>query len=239
MGTDEDNQILSAARANEVFVYLRDKGIEASRLTVSAHGEMQPVVPTDDGVAEARNRRVELTVFDVTSTELPSFATPFGPEVEDNDIEIPIPESLEQRILDGVEQLVDFAASIDDAAAMLPIVGKSLGEILDLHGTLKTKLQNPTVHYFATDTTPTLNEYFAALESSGPQMLTLDDATALYKPIKTRLDTIEPLLQFDLDLRAMIQDLAIDLDPGLGPAPWRHRPCSTWSGRCRSASALI
>ena len=110
VGTDDDNQILSLARANKVFDYLRNKGIEASRLTVSAHGEMQPVVPTDDGVEEAKNRRVELTVFDLTPTELPSFATPFGPEVEDNEIEIPIPEALEQIILDGVEQLVDFAA---------------------------------------------------------------------------------------------------------------------------------
>ena len=211
VGSPESNQTLSEARAQSVANYLIDvKDIEGSRLTVAGFGEAQPVVPTADGEPEAANRRVELTV-DIDADPLPSHATPFGPAVADNDIVVPIPEALEQLILDGLDRLVEFADSLDDLGPFttpLPVVDKSLAELLDLPGSLRSEVQDPVVLYFANDPTPTLHELFDVLE--GP--------AGSGSPLRATSDTLDPLLRFDLDLRAMVQDLAIDLDPGLGLA---------------------
>ena len=37
-------------------------GIAPDRITVAGRGEREPLVPTEDGVAEPRNRRVEINV---------------------------------------------------------------------------------------------------------------------------------------------------------------------------------
>ena len=34
----------------------------ALEVTIDSHGERNPLVPTDDGIEEARNRRVEVTI---------------------------------------------------------------------------------------------------------------------------------------------------------------------------------
>ena len=63
------NQILSDSRATSVFTYLTvDKGISASRLTKLGFGETHLAVSTGDGVANADNRRVELSLDEVIYT---------------------------------------------------------------------------------------------------------------------------------------------------------------------------
>ena len=37
-------------------------GLDAALVEVASHGESNPLVPTPDNTAEARNRRVEVTV---------------------------------------------------------------------------------------------------------------------------------------------------------------------------------
>jgi outer membrane protein OmpA-like peptidoglycan-associated protein len=59
-GTEAYNQGLSQRRADNVAKRLIAGGIEASRVTIEAFGETQPAVPTDDGVREPANRRVEI-----------------------------------------------------------------------------------------------------------------------------------------------------------------------------------
>lgn len=61
-GTPEYNTRLSLRRADAVRSALAAKGIASERLSVTALGETEPAVPTADGVREARNRRVELTI---------------------------------------------------------------------------------------------------------------------------------------------------------------------------------
>jgi OOP family OmpA-OmpF porin len=61
-GTPEYNTRLSLRRADAVRAALAAKGIASERLSVTALGETEPAVPTADGVREARNRRVELTI---------------------------------------------------------------------------------------------------------------------------------------------------------------------------------
>ena len=59
-GSAAFNLAASRKRADAVRDYLAAKGIPASVMTVSAYGESQPIVATEDGVREVQNRRVEI-----------------------------------------------------------------------------------------------------------------------------------------------------------------------------------
>ncbi len=56
------NDALSLRRAERVRDELVKVGIAADRIRVAGRGEREPLVPTADDVAEARNRRVEINV---------------------------------------------------------------------------------------------------------------------------------------------------------------------------------
>ena len=60
-GSAEVNLELSQRRASAVLKGLLDRGIPADRFQVLAKGETDLPVPTGTGVAEGRNRRVEIT----------------------------------------------------------------------------------------------------------------------------------------------------------------------------------
>lgn len=61
-GSRDYNLTLSLRRAEAVAARLIDLGVDATLIDISSHGENNPVVPTADGVAEPRNRRVEVMV---------------------------------------------------------------------------------------------------------------------------------------------------------------------------------
>jgi len=61
-GRREVNERLAAQRAADVAQLLVTHGVDRRILTVVSHGERFPLVRTADGVAEPRNRRVEITV---------------------------------------------------------------------------------------------------------------------------------------------------------------------------------
>ncbi|MEJ2202389.1 MAG: OmpA family protein [Desulfuromonadaceae bacterium] len=56
------NLKLSLQRAEVVRDYLVAQGISPDFIQLSSHGEGNPLIPTADNVAEARNRRVEVLV---------------------------------------------------------------------------------------------------------------------------------------------------------------------------------
>ena len=62
MGAKAGNFELGLRRANKVRTLLRDAGLSLSLIDVISHGETELLVPTRDGIFEARNRRVEITV---------------------------------------------------------------------------------------------------------------------------------------------------------------------------------
>ena len=62
VGTQESNDILSLQRATTVRGLLVQVGIPATNIEVAGRGEREPIVPTDDEVAEPRNRRVEINL---------------------------------------------------------------------------------------------------------------------------------------------------------------------------------
>jgi outer membrane protein OmpA-like peptidoglycan-associated protein len=62
VGTDAFNDLLSRQRAEVVRRALVARGIAADNIVVVGRGKREPIVPTADGVAEARNRRVEILV---------------------------------------------------------------------------------------------------------------------------------------------------------------------------------
>jgi outer membrane protein OmpA-like peptidoglycan-associated protein len=61
-GTNTGNYELGLRRANAIRGRLVDAGIDTALIEVSSHGESDLLVKTADGVAEPRNRRVEITV---------------------------------------------------------------------------------------------------------------------------------------------------------------------------------
>jgi outer membrane protein OmpA-like peptidoglycan-associated protein len=62
VGSDAVNDVLSRQRAEVVRKALIARGIAPENVVVVGRGKREPVVPTADGVAEARNRRVEILV---------------------------------------------------------------------------------------------------------------------------------------------------------------------------------
>jgi outer membrane protein OmpA-like peptidoglycan-associated protein len=61
-GTRARNFSLGLRRANTVRALLRDSGLSTTSMDVVSHGETELLVPTGNGIFEARNRRVEITV---------------------------------------------------------------------------------------------------------------------------------------------------------------------------------
>ena len=61
-GTIESNDRLSVQRAESVRKLLIDQGLAPERVEAVGRGERQPLVPTDDEVAEPRNRRAEVVI---------------------------------------------------------------------------------------------------------------------------------------------------------------------------------
>lgn len=61
-GSLQLNEKLAYDRAQTVSKLLVQQGVNAERLSVSSHGKGNQLVPTADGVAEPRNRRVEVIV---------------------------------------------------------------------------------------------------------------------------------------------------------------------------------
>jgi OOP family OmpA-OmpF porin len=62
LGTDQVNDALGQRRADTVRTALIALGIPASDVQAISRGKRAPAVPTADGVAEPRNRRVEIIV---------------------------------------------------------------------------------------------------------------------------------------------------------------------------------
>ena len=62
VGAAEENRVLSMERAEFVVSLLSQNGVNKSVIEASSHGEMNPIVPTEDDVAEPRNRRVEVMI---------------------------------------------------------------------------------------------------------------------------------------------------------------------------------
>ncbi len=62
VGSDRINEILSRKRAESIRDLLVQGGVSGDLITVTSHGKGNPLIPTPDGVAEPRNRRVEVTV---------------------------------------------------------------------------------------------------------------------------------------------------------------------------------
>lgn len=62
VGSIESNDRVSLARAGAVRDLLIKAGVDAAMITVVGRGKRELLVPTADGVAEARNRRVEIKI---------------------------------------------------------------------------------------------------------------------------------------------------------------------------------
>jgi outer membrane protein OmpA-like peptidoglycan-associated protein len=62
VGSDNFNDALARRRAEALRAILIGRGIAADSIVAAGRGKREPAVPTPDGVAEPRNRRVEIVV---------------------------------------------------------------------------------------------------------------------------------------------------------------------------------
>ena len=62
VGSETYKQTLSMQRAFAVQAILVDEGVSYDDTETASHGEGNPLIDTPDGVAEPRNRRVEIIV---------------------------------------------------------------------------------------------------------------------------------------------------------------------------------
>jgi outer membrane protein OmpA-like peptidoglycan-associated protein len=62
VGSDQVNDALALRRAGTVRASLIARGVAPENIVAVGRGKRDPLVPTADGVAEARNRRVEIVV---------------------------------------------------------------------------------------------------------------------------------------------------------------------------------
>lgn len=62
LGDDEYNIKLSLKRAEVLEKFIKKQNLPISKLTVESFGENDPIIPTEDGVREPLNRRVEVLV---------------------------------------------------------------------------------------------------------------------------------------------------------------------------------
>lgn len=62
VGGEDTNYRLALTRANATRQLLIDAGMAANQVDARSHGETDPLVPTNDGVDEIRNRRVEILI---------------------------------------------------------------------------------------------------------------------------------------------------------------------------------
>lgn len=61
-GSEEFNIQLSLQRAQQVNQWLSGEDLVVERTTVESYGESNPLIPTEDGVSEPKNRRVEVSI---------------------------------------------------------------------------------------------------------------------------------------------------------------------------------
>ncbi|WP_104203149.1 OmpA family protein [Billgrantia saliphila] len=66
-GDDAYNQRLSERRAEAVGSYLAQAGVSRNRLSMTGHGESQPVASNNTEEGRAQNRRVEITLTPIES----------------------------------------------------------------------------------------------------------------------------------------------------------------------------
>jgi OOP family OmpA-OmpF porin len=62
VGTSAYNKALGKRRADAVFNYMKDKGIDPNRLKEVSFGEGKPVASNATGAGRAQNRRVDLVI---------------------------------------------------------------------------------------------------------------------------------------------------------------------------------
>ena len=63
IGTDEYNRALGQRRADAVFNYLKDKGINPNRLKEVSFGKGKPVASNATAAGRAQNRRVDMVII--------------------------------------------------------------------------------------------------------------------------------------------------------------------------------
>ena len=64
IGSEAYNEALSIRRAESVFRYLVNKGLNPERFRIEGYGEQNPVATNDTEAGRAQNRRVELKVLE-------------------------------------------------------------------------------------------------------------------------------------------------------------------------------
>ena len=78
----KSNRELSTARANEVYHYLKNNGVDPARMTTMGYGEYRPIASNDTDDGKAKNRRVEIVILPEFTKETKSLEEERSPWVK-------------------------------------------------------------------------------------------------------------------------------------------------------------
>lgn len=180
----------------------------------------------DCGDLENSGARLAFSVgSDASRTDLPREAPSpvvqkkVGHTMLNLDTLTPITGDQQEAILQGLEELVDFAAAAEGETSKLsqalPFVGTSLGKAVQLADSLEDGLLKPVANYFLSDVTPTVEELVNKLDGLSLAYGGFDISIGLEAPptpagdlqFAVTLDANRDLSNVPLDLGADVEKL--------------------------------
>ena len=149
----------------------------------------------------------------IAKNEIASHATAFGPDVPDNQLDIPIPAALETAILAGLRAAgrssADTIESVAPLQVEIPGIDKSLAELINLAGRSRTRFGSRS----STISRPTVTTWSAA-----PRRSASCSSRRSTRRSACGTSATARRFEFDLDLRALFaaNDVPLKLNDGDG-----------------------
>lgn len=135
-GNDEQNQILSEARADAVFNYFKNKNIASQFIVKKGFGEASPVAENDTENGKAKNRRAEISIIMNTPIPVQANSPPPPPEKKVEELK----STITLKDLEIGKTLILKNLNFEGGTAILLPEAKPSLELL-----LKTMMENPTL----------------------------------------------------------------------------------------------
>ena len=130
---------------------------------------------------------------------------------------VAITSGQQDQLVGGLDGLALWADTLDDhdlAAQLLPTVGQSIGEAVDLGDLLTQGIAQPVADYLSGDLTPTTDELVTALQSLDTTMF--DNVTLSVTNVSGGQSTApgDNEIVFNIEFQA---DRSLSVNPSLGP----------------------
>ena len=155
------------AKGNISFQELQNTDL-TDLLAISTTGQAEAVLPVDSTLlpfAIGGDPTITLSTNDLFNGQSlqVDFNSDFDPVGEFND-------SVAEAILDGLSGLADFGDDVDSSSALstqIPLLGKSVGDLVDVGGILRDRVLTPIEEFINSGDKPTTAQFIEALKGLG------------------------------------------------------------------------